>query len=67
MASKGRPLSKTEIRKIVELLASTDMTIAEIAARMGCARGTVLNVNRKCAVRAYSGNRSRWTNAEEYR
>lgn len=64
MAKQGRSLSEMKIRRIVELLASTDMTIGEIAMRMGCAPSTILQVNRHHAIRQYSGRRTRWTCAE---
>jgi predicted DNA-binding protein YlxM (UPF0122 family) len=54
-------LSEMQVRKIVVLLASTDMTVAEIATRMACSRSAVLSINRRHAVRDYAGCRSRWT------
>jgi IS30 family transposase len=60
MASQGRPLSETEIRKIITFLASTDMSIGEIATRMGCCRSAIVQLNRRHAVREYAGNRTRW-------
>ena len=61
MARQGCFLSDTEIRKIVALLASTDMTMCEIATRMGLARSTIAAVNRRFQVRDYAGLRNRWT------
>src|SRR5687767_5220108 len=63
MGKQGRSLSETKISRIVELLASTDMTIGEIATRMGCAPSTILQVNRQHAVRVYAGHRNRWAYA----
>ena len=37
------------------------MTIAQIAERMGCSRSAIVGVNRKHAIRDYSGQRSHWT------
>jgi predicted transcriptional regulator len=60
IAKKGYALSKYEIRKIVELLTSTEMTTYEIASRMGCSQRTVVNINREYQVRKYAGRR-KWS------
>ena len=60
MALQGRAFTQDEIQRIASLLANTDMTITEIAARMGCSRSAVLTVNRKRQVRTYDGNKSTW-------
>jgi hypothetical protein len=57
---QGKPLSPLTIDRIKTLLAFTDMTIREIAERMGCTRGRVLSINRKFQVRLYEGKRSNW-------
>ncbi|HEY2382480.1 MAG TPA: helix-turn-helix domain-containing protein [Terriglobia bacterium] len=49
-----------EIKNVISLLASTDMTITEIAERMGCSRSTIVAVNRRYQVRQYQGRRSSW-------
>jgi len=59
MAVQGRYFSEDEIRRIIHLLASTDMTVAELAERMACSRGAILSINRKFQVRLYIG-RSSW-------
>jgi hypothetical protein len=61
MANQGRVLSEHQVRRIVSLLASTDMTIPEIALRMGCSRSAVVSVNRHHGIRNYNGHRSTWT------
>jgi hypothetical protein len=61
MANQGRVLSEHQVRRIVSLLASTDMTIPEIAQRMGCSRSAVVSVNRHHGIRHYNGHRSTWT------
>jgi hypothetical protein len=61
MAKQGQSFTPDEIRKIVHLLATTDMTIFEIAERMGCSRSAVASVNRRHQVREYAGLRSKWT------
>ena len=60
MAKQGCALSEYTIRKIVALLNSTDMTLAEIATRMECSRSTVVSLNRQYEVREYAGLRTRW-------
>ena len=61
MAHQGRVLSEHQVRRIVSLLASTDMTIPEIAERMGCSRSAIVSVNRHHGIRNYNGHRSTWT------
>jgi hypothetical protein len=60
MALQGRAFTEDEIQRIASLLANTDMTVAEIATRMGCGRSAVLTINRKRQVRRYDGLRSTW-------
>jgi IS30 family transposase len=61
MANQGRSLSDYQTTRITRLLASTDMSINDIAERMGCSRSAIVAVNRRHAIRDYSGQRSRWT------
>jgi hypothetical protein len=61
MAHQGRALSENQIRRIISLLASTEMTIPEIAERMGCSRSAIVSVNRHHGIRNYAGHRSTWT------
>jgi predicted DNA-binding protein YlxM (UPF0122 family) len=61
MARQGRALTENEVAKIINLLYATDMTIPEIAQRMGCSRSAVASVNRKFQVRDYAGLRSTWS------
>jgi hypothetical protein len=60
MAKQGCALSEYEIRRIVSLLSSTEMTIHEIATRMGCSKSKVVNVNREYQIREYAGARTCW-------
>ena len=60
MGSRGKALSENQVRKIVSLLASTELTVPEIAERMGCSRSTVVSVNRFHGIRDYQGHRSVW-------
>jgi hypothetical protein len=48
------------VQRIVDLLATTEMTAAEIAERMSCSKNTVISINRRFQVRDYTGMRSRW-------
>ena len=64
MARQGYSLSEQEVKRIVTLLANTDMTIFEIAQRMACSRGTISAINRKFQVRKYAGPRSGWILAD---
>jgi hypothetical protein len=60
MAGQGNPMHEGQIRTVLSLLASTEMTIPEIAQRMGCSRSAIAAVNRKYQVRQYRGRRSTW-------
>jgi len=60
MGSRGKALSENQVRKIISLLASTDLMVPEIAERMGCSRSTVVSVNRFHGIRDYQGHRSVW-------
>jgi len=60
MSIQGRALREEEVQRIISLLSDTDMTIAEIASRMGCSRSTIISINRRCHVRAYEGSKSKW-------
>jgi hypothetical protein len=61
MAHQGRVLSEHQVRRIVSLLATTDMSIPDIALRMGCSRSAIVSVNRHHGIRNYNGHRSTWT------
>jgi hypothetical protein len=58
---QGKRLAAEKIEKIKNLLATTDMTMAEIAERMHCSRGRVIFINRKFRIRIYGKKRSAWT------
>jgi hypothetical protein len=64
---QGKPLSPAKIVKIKRLLASTDMTIPEIAARMACSRSRVVAINRKFQIRLYGKKRSSWVVSKAFR
>ena len=58
--TQGRRFSELEIAKIKRFLAETDMTISDIATRMGCSKGPVAQINRKFDIRHYNGRRTVW-------
>jgi hypothetical protein len=62
--SQGRYFSETEIERIKQLLSSTEMTLQEIAARMGCARSSVASINHTFQIRDYRGRRREWVVSE---
>ena len=57
---QGRRFSPEKIERIKWLLANTDMTIPEIAERMGCSGAPIVAINRKFGIRAYNNKRSSW-------
>ena len=61
MRRKSQTFSPEEIQRIIQLLSTTNMTIAEIAQRMDCSTNAISNVNRKNKVRDYGGKRETWT------
>jgi predicted transcriptional regulator len=61
MARRGRTLTELEVQKIIHLLSSTEMSIGDIAERMGCSHSVIVSINRKFRVRDYAGLRRRWT------
>jgi hypothetical protein len=60
MAKQGCALTEPEVRRIVNLLESTDMSLTEIAQRTGCSRGAIAAINRRFQVRSYGGHRTSW-------
>jgi hypothetical protein len=56
---QGQRLPQQKILRIQGLLAETDMTIGEIAERLGHSKAVVLSINRKFGIRNYIG-RSYW-------
>jgi DNA invertase Pin-like site-specific DNA recombinase len=61
MGRRGKALSEDQVRRIVSLLASSELTVPEIAERMGCSRSTVISVNRFHGIRSYQGHRNIWS------
>jgi transposase-like protein len=60
MAKQGQHFSESELQRMVALLASSDMTIGQIAQRMECSRSAIVAVNRRYRVREYGSRRSTW-------
>jgi hypothetical protein len=60
VARQGCALEESEIRRIVSLLASTDMSLLDIAQRTGLSRGAIAAINRRHQVREYAGHRTSW-------
>src|SRR5262245_27997580 len=63
--AKGLYLSVSQKRRIIQLLAETDMSLGEIAARTRCSRSAIASLNRKAGVRFYEGRRSQWILAQD--
>jgi hypothetical protein len=61
MAVQGRSLDDFQVHRIVSLLARTEMSLADIAQRMGCSHAVVASINRRYEVREYDGHRTTWT------
>jgi hypothetical protein len=66
MAKQGCSFQEAEVKRILHLLATTEMTIGEIAERAGCSRGAIVSINRRYHVRDYAGRRSSWDVAPAY-
>ncbi len=65
LRSQGKYFTVEERQRIVVLLKQTDLSIADIAARMRCSRSAVASLNRRFQVREYDGRRSHWVVACE--
>ena len=61
MARQGCYLTEPQIKRIVMLLAETDMSILDISDRMACSRSAIIAINRRFQVRKYAGQRTAWT------
>ena len=60
MSRQGCSLQDSEIRRIISLLASTDLSLMDIAVRTGRSHAAIAAVNRRFNVREYRGRRSSW-------
>jgi len=61
--TQGKHLNSAELERIISLLRESELTIAEIAARMNCSRSAIAALNRKLQIRQYHGLRTRWITA----
>ena len=57
---QGRRISEEKITRIKQLLEKTEMTVPEIARRMGCTEGPILSINRRFGIRLYNGKKRTW-------
>ena len=58
--TQGKRLSDEATRRIRRLLAKTDLTIPEIANRMGRSRANIVAINKKFKIRNYNKRRQYW-------
>jgi hypothetical protein len=63
---QGRRFSEDKIERIKTLLATTDLTIPEIAERMGCSGGPIVSINRRFRIRIYNSKRKYWVVSGEF-
>jgi len=64
MPRQRRGFTPQEIQRIIWLLASTDMTMKQIAERMRCSHSAVVAINRKSNTRDYAGRRATWVDSK---
>jgi hypothetical protein len=57
---QGIRLTESKIARIRMLLATTDLSLPEIAERMGCTPGRVVSINQRFQIRMYGNNRTSW-------
>jgi hypothetical protein len=60
MPRSGVRFSTERIEKIKKLLATTDLSLGEIAERMDCSRAAVASINAKWRIRIYGKKRNSW-------
>jgi hypothetical protein len=53
-------MPQKSVQRIIDLLASTEVSLTAIAERMGCSRTLVITINQRFQVRKYNGMRTRW-------
>ncbi len=57
---QGRYFESDTLLKIRCLLAETDLSLPDIAVRMGCSKSAIAAINRKFSIRLYCTRRSSW-------
>jgi hypothetical protein len=60
LRAQGKYLTEKEIANIRRLLASTELSLQDIGARVDCAKSTIVAINQKYGVRTYAGRRKQW-------
>ena len=65
MARQGNALTEVQVRRIISLLSLEEITLSEIAQRMGCSKSAVVSINRRFQIRDYAGHRSVWAFHEQ--
>ena len=58
--TQGKRSTDETIKQIKRLLAKTDLTIPEIANRMGRSRANIVAINQKFKIRNYKNRRQHW-------
>ena len=62
--TRGVALNEKEVQRIVTLLTDTDMSIRDIATRMGCSTVPVIAINRRYNIRASRGGKKNNASAD---
>lgn len=60
MGKHSGPLTDEKRDRIINLLATTEMTISQISDRMAVSDSTIRSVNRRFQIRDYKGMRASW-------
>jgi hypothetical protein len=66
MAGQGIPATPREIERIIRLLSSSDLSISDIATRVGRSRALIISINQRYSVRRYKGRRGTWVVEKTY-
>jgi hypothetical protein len=61
VSRQGLVVSEEDIKNTINLLKTTEMSISDVAERMGWSRSMVVSINRRYVVRFYNGRRAQWT------
>jgi hypothetical protein len=58
--TQGKRSPEDTVKRIKRLLAKTDLTISEIAERMGRSKANIVAINQKFKIRHYNKRRQHW-------
>jgi hypothetical protein len=58
--TQGKRSTEESINRVKRLLAHTDLTIREIAERMGRSKANIVAINQKFKIRSYNKRRHHW-------